>query len=639
MIALSVAGTEIQLKINGKELPPANNFFKSFILNAGFGYSTPAIEFLFEDRNRILSGPLALVDGSKITLTYSFSDKPKLELNFTTVSCKEQEIAGAGISYDIVAVLGAPSYVFGAQQEAKKGTSVDAVRQILEAHGITVDSDVTSDDSMTWLNVGKSRAMFVQDILSRSFKDTESVITGLHDVDNTFIIRELFSTIQKDPEYTIVLGDMPEKKEENTFFALEHKPFKHSGLTNLMFNYGHVKTQSRADGKIDTYESVNPPVIQDGLPINQEVRNSFAYSTSASAKYYDSGIGKNLSGSNAHEKYYEAKTQNMRYLSLFNSGIRVNIPKMANIPMFSIVEVKAFNQFQELDVQETVQGIYIVGGKTIACVGNNYREFYALYRCFVTQSGNTPLLGSKNQRSDSKKPKMDKADSVVDYNDPLKAQSISQQASTTLAGGDTQTPAQAADAAQQNIKTGFDGFIDKATGSIDDLENSFASESGRFGFGALSDKYSAGKDQMLSLLSEFSMAKSILENCGELNPLESLVIDFIKLNLDDLVNAVLDRIDRIDGLSARLLNEINALLALGDLNGGYLKAPQLNVSCRAFAQDHLNAALRGLYPDQCIDNFNMNRLRFPFNKLNRLKRLLLSFLRDLLCALGENATE
>lgn len=633
MIALSIAGTEIQLKINDTELPPVNNFFKSFNIHAGYGYKSPTLSLVLEDRNKTLSGDLALVDGSKITLIYGFADKPKRTLNFTTISCKEAELSAGGTQFNIIASLGSPAYIFGAQQEAQRGSSVDAIRNIVESQGITYEGDVTTDDSMTWLNVGKSRSSWVHDIITRSYKDSDTVVSGLHDRDNSFRVRELFSLMEKDEDYTIYIGDMPEAgtATPTTFVALEAQPVKQSGITNLMFNYGHVSTQQRLDGKIDIYESVNPPIIEDGLPINQEVRNSFAYSSSKAAKYYDSGIGKDLSGSNAHEKYYEAQTQNARYLGLFNNGIRVNLPSMADMPLFSVVNVKAFNQYQTLELQENIQGKYFVGGVTVACIGSEYREFYSLYRCYVTQSGNTPLLGSKNQKADSQKPKMPQEPSVVDYKDALKQQAMAAQA--TL-GAPQASAVQAIDSNQQNLKSGFDSFIDSATAQIDSLETSFASEGDRFGFSELSAKYSQGKDALMNLLSEFSVAKSILENCGELNPLESLSINLVKLGLDGIIDAIVDRIGRVEGLQASLLRQLNDLIAVGDINGGLLKAPQLNVSCRTFAQDHLNAALRDKFPDQCMDNFNLNRLRFPLNKLSRLKRLLMSFLRDLLCALG-----
>lgn len=636
MIGQSSGGVRVRLKFNDKDLPPANDFFHSFYIYYGFGYKSPTLVLTVIDKNKLLTGPMALVDGTKITVICGVTDKPDRTFDFYVVHSKSSD-AGAGTIFEIVALMGKPSYIFGAQQEAKRGTSVDVIKKIVESEGMVYDGDESTDDDMTWLNVGKSRMLWVNDILARTYKDDDSLVTGLQDVDGTFKVRELFKLAQQEHEYEIFVGDMPQKKfTKKQFFALEHKPFDYSGISNLLYNYGHVRIQQRIDGKIDTYDSVNPPVLGDGLSINQGIRDSFAYSSSRSAKYYDSGISEKLNGSNAHKKYYESAVLNNRYMALFSTGIQVNLMTQSEIPLFSVVKVNAVNQYQQLETRENISGNYIIGAGVIACVGTNYREFYSLYRHYVNESGNTPLLGSKNADSNSQKPKMPKANSVVDYQDPIKEQAMSQQSSTSLAGGNTESPLQAFDSNQQNIKNGFDSFIGNATGQIDSLEKSFSEESGAFGFNELSAKYKVGKDNVMNLLNEFSVAKSILENCGELNPLESLALNFVKLNLNALVDAIVDRIGRVEGLQAKLLKEINDLLALGDLNGGYLKAPQLNVSCRAFAQDHLNAALRDMYPDQCIDNFNMNRLRFPFNRLTRLRRLLMALLRDLLCALGEN---
>lgn len=636
MIGQSNSGVRVRFKFNDKDVPAANDFFVSFYIYYGFGFKVPTLALKLNDKNKLLTGPMALVDGTKITVIYGVGDQPDRTLDFYLINAKRDE-SNSSVLFDIVAVAGKPSYIFGAQQESKRGTSVDVVKEVVEAEGLTFDGNVSTDDNMKWLNVGKSRMLFVYDVLARSYKDDDSLVVGLQDIDGSFKVREMFELSQQEHEYEIFIGDLPTKKfTKKQALAIEFKPFDYSGISNLLYNYGHVRVQQKIDGKIDTYDSVNPPVLGDGLAINQDIRNSFTYSSSRAAKYYDSGISETLNGSNAHKKYYESVTLNQRYSALFNTGIQVNLMTPMDIPLFSVMKVNAVNQYQKLESQENLSGNYIVGAGIIACVGTHYREFYSLYRHYVNESGNTPLIGSKNADGNSKKPQMPKADSVVDYQDPVKAQAMSKQSSTSLAGGNTESPLQAFDSGQQNIKNGFDRFIDSATGQINSLENTFAGESNAYGFKELSDKYAVGKDNLMNLLNEFSFAKSILENCGELNPLESLVIDLVKLNLNGLVDAIVDRIGRVEGLQAKLLNEINALLALGDLNGGYLKAPQLNVSCRTFAQDHLNAALRDMYPDQCIDNFNMNRLRFPFNRLTRLRRLLMALLRDLLCALGEN---
>jgi hypothetical protein len=635
MIGQSNSGVRVRIKINDKDLPPANDFFHSFYIYYGFGYKVPTLSLTVIDKNKLLTGPFSLVDGSKITLIYGVSSKPDRELSFSLISAKPTQ-SDSGVIFNIIAVMGKPNYIFGAQQESKRGTSVNAIKQIVEASGMVYDGDVQTDDSMTWLNVGKSRMLWIQDILAKSYKDDNSLVVGMQDLDNTFKVREMFELAQSKEQYEVFIGDFPQKKfKVNEFFASQYKPFNYSGISNLLFNYGHVRTQQKIDGTIDKYDTVNPPVLGDGLSINQSIRDSFTYSSSRTSKYYDSGISEKLNGSNAHKKYYEAAVLNNRYLTLFNSGIQINIMGQVEIPLFSVIKVNAVNQYQTLETQENLNGNYIIGSGIVACVGKEYREFYSLYRHYVNESGNTPLLGSKNADPNSKKPAMEKANSVVDYSDPVKDQSLSKQAASLASG--VNNAAQNLVQGQDNIKSGFDKFIDTAMQQISDLEKSFEAESSSFGFAELAAKYTAGKDQLMNLLNEFSFAKSILENCGKLNPLESLVIDLVKLNLNGLVDLIVDRIGRVEGLQAKLLNEINSLLALGDLNGGYLSAPQLNVSCRTFAQDHLNAALRDLYPDQCIDNFNMNRLRFPFNKLTRLRRLLMSLLRDLLCALGENS--
>ena len=181
----------------------------------------------------------------------------------------------------------------------------------------------------------------------------------------------------------------------------------------------------------------------------------------------------------------------------------------------------------------------------------------------------------------------------------------------------------------------MDKTINNALESIDALEESFKQEATDYGFPELKEKYGEGKDDLNALMDEFGAAKSTLEQCGKLSPLEGLTVKLAKANVGKLIKAVTDRIDRVDSALTGVNNDINNLIAKGDIKSDMIEDPKLRTNCKQFQTDHINAAVAEKYPDKCVNQSSLDRLRLPLDKLRRLKRKLLNYLRNLFCMLGE----
>lgn len=214
----------VSLEINGQRLPPVSGILRSYFIQAGFGMSVPAATLMFSDNQHVLTGPLAINDGTKIKL---FLGKDGLDHIFNLSVLRKKAVdTSAGQEIEAVCILDVPAFALGAQSESVRGTSIDALKNITEKSGLKFESDVTANDSMTWLNIGKSRAAFAADILRHSFINKNTSLAGLFDLDNTYRVCDVFKRIQGEPEYTVFSGETAEYKtaKEKTFMASETAP-------------------------------------------------------------------------------------------------------------------------------------------------------------------------------------------------------------------------------------------------------------------------------------------------------------------------------------------------------------------------------------------------------------------------------
>lgn len=618
----------VSIEVDGQRLPPVGGILRSYYIQAGFGMSTPAATLMFSDRQNVLTGPLAINDGTKIKLYLGREGLSKV-FNLRVLRKKAVDTP-AGQEIEAICMLDVPAFALGAQSESARGTSVEAVRTLAERSGLKFETDVTANDSMTWLNVGKSRAAFVSDILRHSFVSKDTSLTGLLDVDNTFRVCDVFKRIQGAPEYTVFSGmtadhDTPKNK---TFLASESAPSQVSGLTNAMLNYGTVRVDNMLGGKTDREKKINPPLIGDGLPINQGVRDSIEYTRMDYAKHYDPGVGK-LAASNAHENYHTAPYRNDRYLALFSQGVYVMIDNEANIPLLACVDFQPYKQVGSETILDSSQaGKYIVGGVTLLGTGHYYSERYLLYRCYVSDSGNTPVLGSRNEQPSAGKPEATAgADSVVDYDDPLNAAAMSRQVNPSIkVQGDLDSQS------SLDVKSKYEQAISSTQSEIDQMVESFKTESDSLNLDWLSEKYSSSSDKLDALMSEIGAAKQLLSFCKKPSWLESRSLEFGKLNAAGIFKMISSRIDKVEALQDSYMNKLNDLVASGEIKTSLL-SPSLRTNCKAMNTDHINAAIADKFPDHCLDLNGADRLNGPAKFLNLLWRKLTESLRDIACLL------
>lgn len=659
-------GVYLKVTINDVEANFGRNFLKEFVAHSGFGFSTPGATLKILDMDGSFSrGDQNLVDGVKIKIELARNSElnDPIEFNMRVMGKVLTTPDGDGMVKQATLVPDLPVYLIEAQREFYDGTSKDVIEQILSQYGIEVDADdtVSVSDSMTWLNVGKTHAKFIKDILSHSYNGESTCISGSLDW-GVFYIRDLFKLLETEAE-TLLFNLEPVTEIQNKIRLTEAQPDSVNGLLNALTNYGHTHVQHGLGGTEFVYDEAAPAIFGEGLPLNSDVKNSIDLTSLTSGSWFDSGTG--IATSNMHDKYYEADYLNTRHLSLFTESVRVMADTFHDLPLYSVVHYDHTQAAGDgLALNQAFSGKYIVGNKTFIVRDSYYAEVYELTRSFITQPGTTPLVASQNDSTVTPKT-TPRANSAVNPSDPNRTElakntpnpnvqsaapvveSEQKQLARELGELDPdQDPTKALDTPESvedeiENKNALDKFVDDMNKRVDELFDKWEAEGEEFADNAIVEKYGQGRDYLMAMGKEFQSALKKLDDlCSELLDTEKASINIFGPDLGSIIGRFASRVAEADNLQRNFESELNELAASGAIPDSYLGNPRLRTQCAALQRELLDAAnkeineLQDGLPNKCLDRFALGRLFGPQNTLAQQLRQLESLIDDLLCANG-----
>lgn len=651
-------GVFLEIKVNEQEIPPSSNVFKSLTMYSGIGYEIPVAVLELNDVHAIFNtGDYALVDGTKVDIVLSQGvDRTgdSMEIKTRVLGKVKSETINTGLLRRATLVPDIPEYILEAQREFYDGTSATAITDILKKYSIEVkqpEGGLNLSDFMCWRNIGKSQIQFIKEILEHSYSGKSTCMKGCLDWNSTYFLNDLFQELKREPEVGMFNVSNVSGKE-NRIALRESSIDTTSGFFNKLTNYGHTHVQHSLSGDLLKFEKSEPEVFGDGLPLNEDLKNSIDLTSLTSGYYFDSGTAP-LSASNMHEHYYKAQYLNMRHLSLFTETVRGICDNFNNLDLLQVCDYEHVNPEAnqgEPSLNESFSGKYIIGNKIIAIRSNHYSEIYTLYRSYVTDSGSTPLSESKNTSSVSPK-QTNKVDTAVDPTDPhnettlentvnpkVKTDTANESEQIQLAKelGEYEEPAES----QANPTDSFNKFVENQKKKIDKLLNDFEEEGRAFADQRIVDKYGEAKDYLTAVGREFQSAIQKMEElCNELIPSELAALDLFGPNLGDILGMVANRINRIDQLSKEFQADVNELASKGNIPDQYLNNPRVQSTCRQLnerIQDRMSDV--AMPPTNCLDRLALAKLFMPQNDLARRLQQLESLVNDLLCANGEGAS-
>lgn len=625
-----------RLSVNDTPLTKAINVFEQVQIQCGYGLSFPVMRIVLRDQHNYFVGPLALVDGTKITVGFGKDPESVIEYEFLVFSVNITHDNQPGSIFTVYAVLNIPSLIFGAEFFKLQGTSTDALEELFSKHNFDYSAVHKANDPQKWISCGDSPINFMNKVTTHAYANKKSCFVTAIDFDKAYTV-DIAQQLAKESQFEIYY-DAPVDETKPYIVTTELKPESHSSLLNSMSNYGQTHYQHTLDGEELKLDKINPSVV-NSLPINAEIKSQIEMAAMTYGTGFDSGHGEGLV-SNCHDNYYQARYQNLRMLGLMTQGVKFSCRVLTNLPLFSVANVNhgaVLNGGPEAD--SSIAGKYLVVGKTIVLVNTQFLEVYELARFFITETGNTKTVASSNSSS-AIQPETDL------FNPGTTPQ---QQSNLTATGnkpksiGSSVLDSKNAINTQPNpniaqsfadAKSSFDNLVDEVNAIEKNVADSFLEKSESWAFPELVNKYGTAADKLDAIVSEVNSAISKLDACKQLSKLEGLSVDIAMNAGDQLIGALRDREGQLNTALGRIEAKVNNILESGELGSSNLDLASVSANCKQRSEALKTAAISDKVQDACLQNRDVDKLNVPVLKMVRKLAEVVDDIQNMLCALG-----
>lgn len=380
----------IKLKIDGNDITFAPNLVSRITMTEGMGALSPAIELILNDYSGTLNSDLALTDGNEILVTVG---KTPESINTQSRQYRlfgsKQRTSAMGPHMQVVGIYDAPGYLTGSVTESFEANTRDVLEKVAGKCKLRIaeGSVKSTEDKQIWLNVAKSRAAFMQEMVRHGRVGDKSAMMlmlnslgELRYVDMTELIETPKEKIKK-----MFLHNVPEGSEDGQVYTVrEARDYSVSGMMNTWNNYGSTRMAHSLSGTQKEFKSVEVSSASGFLPINEEVSKTVQ---KARIDYSPLDCGNN------HDNYYKALYQNIKLLSLFSEHMSILTTEQTDVQLLDVVIYRQANADLKTPVNKS--DIYIVIGKTILVKGGaNYAERIELVRRSLPMKGESKLAGT-----------------------------------------------------------------------------------------------------------------------------------------------------------------------------------------------------------------------------------------------------
>lgn len=592
------------LLLDGKAPPSTPNLVRSVHVFENT-FAIPCALVIFADHTNILRSSHAIVDGTKITLVLGPDAESASTLTFSVFAVREYDEGGVHM-LRVVCALDAPVFLFDTRSFSIRGTSLDALAKVAKFSGLTFDGGgLQTSDIMSWVSATCSPKKFANDIAQHMWISEEALPKMFVTADKRMVVRDLNALFDKEPKAYWLFNHKPADKRP-VYNLHEFKPKSLSGIFNGMSNYGDKLLWSSSDGKTNELSTVTVKG-RDPLNINSDTRGDIAGARKAYARP--------TNDINIHDKYMQAyysnKRQSMTYTETARCLILGGCPE---VDLFDIVDVSAgiISASREVKIDDKLSGKWIVIGRTRTFASGMYSEAFLLSRNFTPVEGTSNVGGGANIIQTP-------LDTVANVLRPFQINSSIKQA---LDGSNP-----------------LDWIAQTHSLQLDVMLDQFQTDSEMFKFPELAAKYGEGADYLNSLMQEFNMAKYLTGICNALSKLEKLSVNLAINYKGGILDGLANRIDSMENMLGGFTQDVNGLIANGDIPSEYLDGPQINQRCVSNKLDDLQRMADDALPDKCLDAFSISKLLGPSTNLAQMIRQQEENLRNFLCSLGDGTVD
>ncbi len=371
----------IALSVEGSGLTSGTNLINTISVHENLATLVPVMQFKFNDRGMNLVRDYALTEGTKVEISLGKSQDDAIPRTFRVFGSRQAPSIDGPMMF-MTFILDCPKYVTESYSGGIKGNSSDVISQIASDCGLEADVESTQDE-MTWLSFGRTRASFSQDVAMHGYASQNSSLAKCLTSTKKLRYKDLFKQLQESPIITFAQNDPGDGRD--ILLVRESRDVSNSGVMNSWLNYGWNYTSHSLTGKSNKIDKFEVKSSDNYLPINSEVKKEVG--DKARVEH-----NRKWDCRNTHENYNQAYYQNMRGLALFSEKIHILVEDPSGVEVFDSVELEMTDSDGEKGKNT---GSYIVSAKVIYISnGSAYYEKLELIRPSVRQAGNTKLVGS-----------------------------------------------------------------------------------------------------------------------------------------------------------------------------------------------------------------------------------------------------
>ena len=400
----------IMIKIDGIELPNSPHLVSKITMTEGMGALTPAIELMLDDYSGALNDQLALTDGNEILVTVGRTPE---DANTQTRQYRlfgtKQKTSATGPMVQAIGIYDAPEYVSKSVRESFEANTQDVLAAIAARCKLKFKKgDGVAEDKQIWLNVCKSRAMFVQDTMRHGRIDDKSamvaMLTSLGEL-RYYNASELIETPKEKIKHMFIHNTEESRDSDVKVYEVSQASDKSTaGVMNTWQNYGAIRVAHSLEGEFEKFDKLDITTASGFLSINSQVKKTIEYSR---IDYSPLDCG------NTHKNYWKALYQNVRLLALFSEHVSILTKDVTDVELLDVVIYRAANAAPKKPINKS--DIYIVIGKTIMVKnGASYAERIELVRRSLSVKGESKLAGDTETTSINAAASSPIPDSMID---------------------------------------------------------------------------------------------------------------------------------------------------------------------------------------------------------------------------------
>lgn len=602
----------LSIKINGQDLPNLRSAVVEVIIN-NVVLGVPSCKLVLNDMQGVFTGPLAIVDGTKITITRGKHIGSLRTSTFSAIGTRGGGSAGGNNTRIVIGLLDLPEFFYDSRPYVKQGTSLDVLADIAKRAGLEFATNIKSvDDSMRWMSFNASPRQFIETLEKRMFMPEGGYVQTFVTEDKRLIVDDLLARMDEEPIATFVF-DYPPDAGSSAILLTEFKDKSVSGHYNANVGYGHRTLATNDEGKVESY-SKGTVKAQGAVNVNASRRESIAGTNTVHESHMPVTKG---ASANVHRNWVKAYDNWKRQFALFSEYSR----GMAQGTLYSLeplrpVMIKVGSiSGKGAKLREDVSGKWLYVGYTERIGSSGIFTAPLFNRNFVGTTGNTQLADGEAGKNAAITPTPSVADPV--------------------------RPPQIDDNVRQakDGMTALDSMVEKQSKAVEDLVAGFADNAAQaINLPELASKYGAAADKLNALMSEFSMATMANRLCSMLSPLEKLSLDFSLKDPGAILRMLDSRLGSIEDMMGMFASDINGLIANGDIPDTYRDLPTLNAPCAANKISEMTDAMEDKFGSKCLSALTLDKLHGPSLDLESLYAKYEQYMRKFLCAMGESTS-